>query len=1352
MCQNFYLNRILFSGNQRFTEAELLSTSKYIVILAEPGAGKTELLKSLGSQLGVKEITASVFSYVGSAREGNPLVIDAFDELSIVDATGIHKLLANIASAKPTHVIISSRSSEWDSSATSIFEQFIGHEPTVARLCEFDESEQQQIYAYHTKKDSFIEFQAEVTRFSLEPLLPNPQFLKLFADAYIESEGHFTDKRSIFNQAITSLAREANTKTKPTPSLSSAQKINLSSEIFAKLLLSGAEGIRISETNENRMYPLVGSLLSSSSVDISGILATRLFKPGDNADQHRPVHKIVAEYCAADYLTKRIANSSDPLTIAQCLPIIAPNSAVRDELRGLIGWMAALGSKSIEVAAIELDPYAVLANGDPSQLSISSKAMLLSRLKEVEAVDPYFRRSDSWRRFSVAGLFTQDVTEEVKVIISGNGHGNGDGDLRDLLLELLVGVQAVSWLVLELRQLLLSTHESQQTRMLAYKCLNGAESYEPQSDLRDLIDEANSSSLNIAANMIESIGTSSFKPSELEVFFRNCANLYPSHKRAFDAEVGSRYFVKRFISHLNVMQLEGLLDLLSEGLGCSCGKKEYECECRTGLSKVMGSLLDRYFELVKPPFDPLRIWQWVEHLNFPGQGNSQDIKSVQVIQADDALRRGIISHVFGKLTKREEIFQASVHKFGGHYSHAGLCLNLADHRFIIDMAFESDNTQLWTSFLARHHFNRFSDKKGPDTLRRHMREQASSKPEFMKRWALMNRKESIQAKEEDQKWNVKSRRLMRRRKNKKKQINKENIQFVQAKRAQVEAGQHWGCLDRFSQLVLNKPENIELEFGDEALVRNAIRNCLDFIAPLIPDLQKLADLQCESKGLVAETILYAACIEIMRDRGSLEKVDHSLLLALRTNLIMGCDAVSQEESDSLKKEVDRLLFPDVKSAEKFLLDYVEPQLVQNKCAHPEVGLLKYDEIFSPLQAKLPIEWLERFDKLEPSALNTLFELTAQYGDRERLNSIIELRCHQFLFGQSELNKDEHLEQRRKFWFVRAFYFLRLEQAEPYWNWLTDDKNSVFLLNERSSRMNRSDHPYWPALKSHKVGAILNEFFDQWPKVHLPSNWGTGSPAGETAYRFLKDIIWSIGSDSPDEAISVLHQLLTDPRYIDIHIPLKSIQAEQLRKKALRDFEPPTPTKIVDLLDNNAVVSVEGLRQLILLKLIGYQKDIDGGEFNAANRFYTKDTNGDYIRLGEVESVEIIAERLDLLLSPESIVITSEHQTKNQNRIDITAAKVINGKRRLLVVEAKGQWHPDLYSAATTQLYERYSVHPDAEQQGIYLVIWFGPNQKIANRRKHSIASALELKKSIEDTLPPELKGFIDVFVLDVSRT
>ena len=206
----------------------------------------------------------------------------------------------------------------------------------------------------------------------------------------------------------------------------------------------------------------------------------------------------------------------------------------------------------------------------------------------------------------------------------------------------------------------------------------------------------------------------------------------------------------------------------------------------------------------------------------------------------------------------------------------------------------------------------------------------------------------------------------------------------------------------------------------------------------------------------------------------------------------------------------------------------------------------------------------------------------------------------------------------------------------------------------------------------------------------------------------------------------------------------------MRKNALINFEPPTHEKIVELLDNNAVVTVEELRELILQTLMDYQKNIDGGEFNAAKRFYRKDKNGTYIHLNEVDSVEIIAERLNLILEPKGIVITSEHQTQNQNRIDITAAKMIDGKRKLLVIEGKGQWHKDLYSAASTQLYERYSIHPDAADQGIYLVIWFGMHEKVANKETHGITNALELKKTIEAKLPEEIKRSIDVFVLDVS--
>ncbi|MGO1296696.1 MAG: hypothetical protein ACTMIA_05225 [Vibrio sp.] len=403
-------------------------------MLAEPGGGKTELLGSLAQQLSTNAVTATKFVHLGARYENTPLVIDAFDELAKLDQSGIYKLLSCITASKPTHVVISSRSSEWDIVATNEVKNFLEIEPLVVRLCELGDSEQRAIFEYHAQGEDFTRFYSEVCRFDLQALLPNPQFLKMFADAYLESERIFADKQSIFKLAVERLAREVSpTSSRNASSLPANQKVDISSEVFAKLLLSGAEGISISELEENRIYPLLISL-AGNDPSVFNVLATRLFKLGDSTDQHRPVHKIVAEYCAATYLTKRIIEPADALTLHQCLTIIAPNSTVRDELRGLLGWMAALGNKAVQYAVIKLDPYAVLANGDPSQLEPSSKQLLLSQLRDIEEADPYFRRSDFWRRFSVAGFFTEDIIVDIKALLNSQR----DGQLRNLILELLI--------------------------------------------------------------------------------------------------------------------------------------------------------------------------------------------------------------------------------------------------------------------------------------------------------------------------------------------------------------------------------------------------------------------------------------------------------------------------------------------------------------------------------------------------------------------------------------------------------------------------------------------------------------------------------------------------------------------------------------------------------------------------------------------------------------------------------------------------------------------------------------------------------------------------------------------------
>ncbi|MFU2325077.1 NACHT domain-containing protein [Pseudomonas sp. NFX98] len=1336
MNSTFYLPRSLSNKDSIYTEEALLAASNYVVVLAEPGGGKTELMGSLARQLGTSTVTANKFKHLGADAENYPLVIDAFDELAKLDQTGIHSLLANARKAKPTRVIISSRSSEWGTAATNAFEDYLGCLPLVVRLCEFEEGEQQEIFHHHVRGEEFSKFQAEVSRFDLGALLPNPQFLKMFADAYIESGRHFTDKRNIFSQAVERLAKEANVNVAQT--LSSTQRVALSSEVFAKLLLSGAEGIGTSELTADRIYPLLASLFDKHTA-AEGILATRLFKPGDSADQHRPVHKIVAEYCAADYLAKRIADPVDPLTLHKCLPIIAPNNLVRDELRGLLGWLAALGDRSIQEAAIELDPYAVLANGDPSQLEHSSKRLLIQGLKDVETKDPYFRRGDAWRRFSASGFFTQEVMTEIKPLLASGS----DGHLRDLILELLTGSPAIAHLIQELRQLVLNSSESEHTRLLASRCLLDLSGHDHRADLGVLVSEASHTSLKIAVTILTAIGAEALGLAYLSSFFRVCSNLYPSHQEPYKSTIGTRYFIRRFVAELDLISIEWLLDDLTKNLVCTCKKKHYECDCRIGISKIVGLMLDRYFDLAMPPFAPKRVWHWIENLIFHEQKSAGQSKAVQVLQDDDGLRQGIMGLALGNLANSDDIFETKIQKFDFH-SHSGLRFQSNDYYFIVDLAFEIDNPTLWASHIAMHHFYQSEETRGPNKLRRHMREQALEKSSLMREWIKFNRC-AAQLSKTQQKSMFAHRRRMKRRHREQNEIHKLNIQYLRDNRELVESGRHWRCLARFADLALNSPDKIEHEFGDEALVRKALRNCLGFIAPDVPKLHRLAELQCASQAAYTEPVLFAACLEIMRSVGNLENVDLPLLNALRTNIDMGYSAVSEEERQALKDEINRLIFATEGSAETFLRQYVEPQLEQKGCQHPDIWLLRGDEAFSHLRAAISIEWLNRFPDLVVGSLDTLFEIAAEFGDRNALQKIIAERCSTFMSAGPSPTGDEDLEKRRVFWFVRAFYFLE-DPPEAYWDWLKADKNTIFSLNERSGRFNYGEHSHWPKLILSKVVAVLEAFIDKWPKVDLPSHWGTDSPSEENAYRFLTEIVWLIDLDASDDAVRVIDRLLADPKFTDMHNDFKSIRAGKISQKARRNFEPPTPQEIVDRLDRDMVVNVEGLRQLVLQELQDFQKAINGGEFNSAYRFYDDGTH-----LNEVRATEIIAERLSLILKPQSIAITPEHQLKSANRSDFTATKLIGGTRRLLVTEVKGQWHRDLYTAAAAQLYARYSIHPDAEHQGIYLVIWFGRDVNVAGIKNRNINTAQELKSSIEKTMPPELAGLIDVFVLDVSK-
>ena len=1316
MSSIFHIPRTLHAGNQPFPEDKLLNEAGVVVVLAEPGGGKSALLANLGRKFGAAVTRASCFFETGSAE---CLIIDALDEVARIGSYDITTLLMKVRATGADRVVLSCRSGEWEEAQTQLVKSVLGIEPVIVRLLSLSEPEQRVLFNHELPDDDFEAFAKQVYRFDLGSLLGNPEFLKLFAAAYIESGRVFTTRQAIFEDAVKYLGHEANPAIPQKGAPTRLQRIAWADEVFAKLLLSGAVGVSVAGQLDDKKFPNLGDL-GITDAKLPSLLDTKLFKPASDAGQHEPVHRIVAEYCAARYLLQHIDNPANTFSIRQCLSIVAPNGVARNELRGLLGWLAALGTQAMQDAAIDIDPYAILGNGDPSLLSARSKQRILEGLQRLEANDPYFRRSDLWRSFSASGFFTADVLQTVSSILETRG---GDEELRMLLLELLDGSPANETLVPTLRGLMLSNDVPEGIRVRAQMRLASVKDHDHKSDFDELIKAGDSHALRIAAELCMDIGPEQFEFDRILSLLRGNIQKLP---KDFDRS----YALKMVIRELTLATVKWLLDQFTHGLTCTCGANAaHECHCRDNVSKTVGALLDKYFELQPENHDPVQIWNWIKNLNYHNQKGSKDSVAVRALHEDHALRQCIQQHVMGSLTDRDEIWDVYLNVLGWS-AHSGVGFWPNDQCAMTDIAFKADNVNLWAIFLSSHKYYNGPEKRGPDALRRHMRKQAKEKPSFMVVWAEKNRVwETHWQKARTQRSRSKNRWRRRDRK-----IAVRNRRSLHEDKLQIENGKYWGWLNLMAHHYLVEPDRLAGEFEGKIDVEKSLRNSITGQADHIPTLKQLG---LHEKSQTAR-IFHAACLAEYRAVGHLRKVDRTILKVVKFD-IGGYQAISKDEVARFKTEINHRLFITDGDREQYARDLIEPQLKLSQFA--DASLLDHEPEFQELRATLPLEWLTRFPLLGDNVVRSLFDMVAKYGDRPALCELICQRCSVLLQTYGPHPRQDP----RTFWFLRYFYFVE-EDTLGVWRWLSEDANMIFALEQHSGPRREGSETGWPELTARKVRKILEAFVEVWPKVPLPNGWGTGSPKAETAYRYLTNVIWAISRDHPATAIPVLDFLQADPRFSGFDSDLRSIRAFLMRKNAHLDSEPPNPETVVLLFDQGGVVNVEQMRILLLELFENLQKDIRGSDLDMLDFFYENNTH-----LMENASTKRIVTLLRSKLQALNFFDVIEHQLKDAKRCDFTVSTMVAGKRIMLPVEVKGQWNPELYSAAETQLFDQYSIHPNANQQGIYLVLWFGAEEKVAGRKNTLISCANDLQLKVEQSLPKELGGRIGVFVLDLSR-
>jgi energy-coupling factor transporter ATP-binding protein EcfA2 len=1323
----FYIKRRIKVGEEVLSEQELLSRSDLIILLAQPGAGKTELLKHFAKLLQARSLRAAVFRHSTEALTANAVIIDAMDEVAKVSENDLWDIFAKARMATGT-VIFSSRSSEWENARTKLVEDYFGKKPTIASLIEFDQDEQRQLFEHTFPKENFELFFAETQRFELNPLLGNPQFLQILGHAYIQNNRQFTSKLQIYSDAATRLANEQNPDRSSRGRLESSVIVRETGNIFANLLLSGASGVAVKETIENRDFPYIGIFKTDKSVDPLILLDSQLFKQANTPNEHEPVHRIIAEFLAAKHVVTQFEDTTNRVSLGRCLAIIAPNGVVRDELRGLFGWMAALGNRETQKQLIELDPYAVLANGDPSQLVPTNKVFLIKQLINLSEHDPYFRRSDYWRSFNIGKFFTNETIAEIKPILSGDANSH----LKGLFLELIAGTSIIFDLSNELETLALTPSESRYNRIEAYTLLLNCYGYNATHTMDQLIAEASPTSLQMATKLVSEYGAKNFKFEEILALLQKLPSLYSESHRTHRTDGYSHYFLTQFFKILPTDRLEDYLDTLTSDLECECGEdRDYLCKCRFSRSKVIGPILDLYFQNHENSHASYRIWQWLKNLRFPGQLFPKDSSAVAALTSDHILRREIHVHAFNEACSEEEYRNLRWAFFDSH-RHSGLQMTEDDQIEIVNYAYEHNNVNLWKTFCKSHNYygNRENFQNPTRTL---MRAQSRDNPQLMAIWSQNNRNAKLEWQETRRRFPSRKSRYDRRERKQleaSKRSLRDNIDII-------EAGKHWGWLRQFAHLFLHTPDQLE-EAAPLSTVEKSLTNCIPFLSEHAPSLEEIGQ---NGRNEIAE-VLYAACLMRWRKGFSLSEVPAKILKAIKTE-VSSSTGVSNEEVAQFELKLDHLLFPHRDDIEKFARELVEPGLSKSEHAFTFTGFIQYKDVFRTIRAELALEWLIRFPDMPFEAERTLFSLMFPETPSKDIKELIANRVTVYL-PQSPEDLSVFANSRRMFWLLNSFFH---DNDPAVWNELGSNKQNLLAIAERSERFHGDDDILSPPLSAEKLYNILTTFFDHWPEVELPSSFGTSSPPEEKAYRYLSGTPSRIGRNSPETAIPVLDRLLDDEKFVKFRSALLSEKAFSMRKMALGNFYPPSPSDISALFRNQDIASVEDLRTIVVESLGDLEQQIRQSETDTLETFYSANNHIDE-NTARNRLVDLLKGQMTAL----NLSVEIERHMKDSNRCDITVASMIDCQRRLLMIEVKGQWHRELFTAASVQLDQRYSSHPEAEEQGIYLVLWFGTSVSVAGKTKSTIKTPEELRTEIIDSMPREMHGRIDVVVMNLSRS
>jgi hypothetical protein len=1309
-------------------EPDILMLGFPLVVLGDPGIGKTKFTESLAVRLEVRRFSAGTFvrsSNLEALRPpaGLPIIVDGLDELTTsTGASAVDEVLKKLALLGCPPFILSCRAADWNGSADrqKIREDY-GIEPTTATLKAFSRGDAKRFLSGYQRIDA-EELLEELDRRDLSEFYTNPLTLKLIAELTTDSRGLPNGRADLFERASRLLVLEDNPIHQRGEGGMANPEIVLDSSgaIFAHLLLSGSLGIA-------DLPPASIPLGFVARGDLAGIpdapltdaaLKSRLFR-GDGENLLVPYHRVVAEFLAARWLAKRLGAGLSERRAVQALTFAG---GVPTALRGLHAWFGHFAPRMTEVC-IRTDPYGALRYGDPDRFSLSQARLLLQSLVALANEDPYFR-SEDWGRRALAGLARSELKFEILHLLK---RPDRHAHLLTLILEAVRGSPLAVEIVPELTSLLEDENAIYLERYNAAKALLDAKvTVDWPALLRKLRESSTVSNKRLALEVMGQLDLNKLTSEDIGDALLDYHGIF--RDQGAGHILGSDYLLLRKLSSA---QSSHVLDHVSARIAAHSKSPHWTLGYNTG--RAIHHLINTAIE-EEPPPAPNRLWRWlrlIEHASDLGEGRSR-IGAFPNVHTD--LRRALQRLSFSDDEIDGAPWMAIVHHLPKISS--ALAVTAEDALIYLDEiasreSLSNCDIELWKSLL---HINRGLEGF-PASIEQAAQWGIERHPQLQCLWDELTAPPKSDWRKEELCRQEKARRDKQRR------FRKHRQEFAPHRleiASDVALGVLYNCanvyLDRYSDMPHEGGPVARLHewLGDD-LAKAALEGFVRVLSRTdLPTVKQISENHVEGKTYNTEPVLVCGIAELVRRGQPLGIVSREVLKA--TLAAWWEYPIPHDLDEGLGGQLEAELFTsDVEIAE-FLTTVMEPRIRAGHEHASKLYELSRDQRYRGVARRLAFAWLRAYPVTAPRVQKELLDTTIRFAPRDQVQDIVRERVTALGPDQVAL---------RPLWMAALFFIAFQNNELALAAFCDEDRTYIWALRG----VIRSDNgERWLPLSIGQLEFMVEQFAERWPPAALPHGGSWGDENAHDAAEFLRTAIRSIGADSSREASKALDRLAECSAAARYRDEIKHVRAQQQRLRRDTEYSVPSFAQVKSTLSGGLPETIDDLKTVILDAIEAVQLYSRQGDTIAWRMFWSGDTPLDENTCRD--------RLLDLMRGhiQKEIAALPETRMPDAKRADV--AVIYNGMG--LPVEIKGQWHNNVWDAPSEQLIELYTKDYRANGRGIYLVLWFGP---VAGKNLVSHPDGRprpgkpeELRQMLLECLDPSDRSRVDVVVLNVSPT